>query len=169
LARAGIPVLNGLALGLDQAALEAALALAGPCVGVLASGHDVAEEAHSGGLARRMLGAGSSLVSEYPPGVPAHKGSFIERDRIQAGLSAAVLVVESALDGGTMHTARAAGEAGVPLFALLPEDASVQAHRDPRGLAAGFQGNWNLISSGAAVRVDSMARFMEAVGALTGR
>ena len=138
-------------------------------VGVLASGHDVAEQAHSGVLARRMLGAGSSLVSEYPPGVAAHKGSFIERDRIQAGLSAAVLVIESGLDSGTMHTARAAREAGVPLFALLPEDAMVQAHKGPSGLAAGFQGNWNLISSGAALRVASLARFMEAVETLTGR
>jgi DNA processing protein len=169
LARAGIPVLNGLALGVDQAALEAALALAGPCVGVLAAGHDVAEQAQSGALARRMLGVGSSLVSEYPPGVAAHKGSFIERDRIQAGLSVAVLVVESGVDGGTMHTARAAREAGVPLFALLPEDAMVQAHKTPSGLAAGFQGNWNLISSGAAVGMDSTARFMEALGTLKGR
>jgi len=169
LARAGVPVLNGLALGIDQAALEAALALGGACVGVLAGEHDVEEEANQGASARGMLGAGSSLVSEYPPGVAAHKGSFIERDRVQAGLSAAVLLIESALDGGTMHTARAAREAGVPLFALLPEDAMAQAHKDPSRLAAGFRGNWSQIGSGAAIRVDSMARFMEAVGTLTGR
>lgn len=160
LANAGIPVLNGLARGVDRAAVEAALKIGGSCVGVLASGHDVAEQGSGGDLARRVLGAGGSLVSEYAPGVDAHKGSFIERDRIQAGLSAAVLVVESGQGGGTMHTARAAAEAGVPLFALLPDEAAARARKDPTGLAPGFQGAWSLIRSGAALRVASTEEFV---------
>jgi DNA protecting protein DprA len=165
LARAGIPVLNGLAPGIDRAALEAALALAGPCAGVLAAGHDVVERTSAGDLARRVLEAGGSLVSEYAPGVAAHKGSFIERDRIQAGLSVAVLVIESRPDGGTMHTARAAREAGVPLFALLPDDALAQAREDASRLAPGFRGPWSLIHAGAAVRSESPENFLAALGA----
>jgi DNA processing protein len=151
------PLLNGLAAGVDRAAAEAALETGRPCVGVLAAGHDAPDYARPGCLARRVSDAGGCLVSEYPPGSAAHKGSFIARDRIQAGLSAAVLVVESGPEGGTLHTARAAAGAGVPLYALLPGERLEQAQGDPAGLPRNFQGAWGLIRGGEAQRVDSPA------------
>jgi DNA processing protein len=161
LARAGLPLLNGLARGVDAAAVAAGLGAGGVCVGVLAAGHDSVGQAGSMELAAGILRQGGSVVSEYAPGTLAHKGSFIERDRVQAGLSASVLVVEAHVDGGTMHTARAAAEAGVPLFALFPTSELEQARRDPAKLAPTLQGPWRLIRSGAAVEVRNAAEWLE--------
>jgi len=165
LAKAGVPVLNGLAVGVDRAALASALEAGAPCVGVLAAGLDVETQAGNAELSGRILSLGGTLVSEYPPGTQAHKGSFIERDRIQAGLSAAVLVVESGLEGGTLHTAAAASEAGIPLYAFFPRDSMDRARRDPAGLPSTLRGNWELIRSGTAVPILSPEALLKRIAA----
>jgi DNA processing protein len=155
LAEAGLPLLNGLAAGVDKAALEAALGRKGLCVGVLASGHADPHASAGSDVSERILAAGGTLVSEYPPGIPAHKGSFIQRDRIQAGMSAAVVVVETRAEGGTMHTVLAAEKAGVPLYALFPQDQEALAGVEPGKLTGVQQGTWGLLRSGRAKRARS--------------
>ena len=101
----GYTVVSGLALGCDSAAHQGCLDAGGVTVAVMAHGLDlVYPKAHTA-LAEQILDGGGALVSEHAPGVAPQRRSFVARNRIQSGLSLGVVVAESALDGGTMHTA----------------------------------------------------------------
>ncbi len=117
-AEAGCVVVSGLALGCDTAGHRGCLDAGGKTVAVLAHGLDRIYPKDSRGLADEILEGGGCWVSEYPPGMRAQRSYFVERDRIQSGLSSGVIVVETDVDGGTMHTARFAGEQGRPLACL---------------------------------------------------
>ena len=112
-------VVSGLALGIDQAAHEAALEAGGITVAVLAHGLHTVAPASNKDLADAIIGAGGALVAEHPPGVSPRGGFYVQRNRIQTGLSLACVVVETSVEGGTMHTARFAHEQGRPLFAAV--------------------------------------------------
>jgi DNA processing protein len=116
-ARFGITVTSGLALGIDAACHEGALAGGGLTVAVLGCGLDqIYPKAHES-LARRIAGAGA-VISEFPPGVPPLSEHFPQRNRIIAGLSVGTVVVEAATRSGSLITARLAGIAGREVFAL---------------------------------------------------
>lgn len=100
----GFTVVSGLALGCDTAAHHGCLDAGGQTVAVLAHGLDTVYPPQNKSLAEEIVERSGCLVSEYPPGVRIRNNHFIERDRIQSGLSDAVLVAETSLDGGTMHT-----------------------------------------------------------------
>lgn len=117
LARAGISVCSGLALGIDAAAHQGALEVviggesdAVP-VGVLAHGWEHQYPTANKRLRRQMEQHGV-LWSEYPPAHPPARWTFPERNRIIAGLSQVVVVVEASQRSGSLHTARFANEAG---------------------------------------------------------
>jgi DNA processing protein len=104
LAHRGVSVVSGLALGVDGAAHMGALEGGGPTVAVLAGAVErPGPRAHSG-LARQILDQGGALISEYPPGTPVRSFQFPIRNRIMAGLSRGVLVVEAREGSGTLHT-----------------------------------------------------------------
>lgn len=118
LAGAGVAVVSGLALGIDGAAHRGALRSTSPrSVGVIASGLDVVyprRHAHlHADLARRGL-----LVSETPVGVRPDPWRFPARNRIIAGLADAVVVVESRITGGSLHTVDEALVRDVPVLAV---------------------------------------------------
>ncbi len=121
LARAGVVVLSGLALGIDGSAHEGALAGfsegGAPPVGIAACGLDVVYPPIHARLWERV-GRVGSLVSEWPLGTPPDPWRFPARNRIIAGLSQVVVVVESHRAGGAMHTVEAAAERGVPVMAV---------------------------------------------------
>lgn len=120
LAAVGVPIVSGLAYGCDAAAHEATLAAHGTTIAVLGSGLDDASlypAAHRG-LATRILASGGALLSEYPPGTGSQKFHFPMRNRIIAGLSAAVLVIEAREKSGSLITAMSALEAGREVFAV---------------------------------------------------
>jgi DNA processing protein len=117
LGRLGFCVVSGLARGIDTAAHEGALSVAGKTVGVLGTGPDAVYPPENGVLFRRIKENGA-LLSEFPFGRPAIRQSFPMRNRVVSGMSAAVVVVESAVDGGAMITARFAGEQGRNVFAV---------------------------------------------------
>lgn len=71
---------------------------------MLAHGLDTVSPAVNRKLADRILAAGGLFVSEYAPGVQLRPNQLVKRDRLQAGLSRAVIVVETDIKGGTMHT-----------------------------------------------------------------
>lgn len=117
LGRAGVVVVSGGARGIDGAAHEGALAGGAPTIAVLGSGIDVAYPPAHRSLLSRIASAGT-LISEYPPGVPAERFRFPARNRIIAGLARAVVVVEGARGSGSMITAEHALDLGREVFAV---------------------------------------------------
>ncbi len=105
LARFPFVVVSGLASGVDAIAHQACLKAGGRTIAVLAHGlHTVHPTAHRQ-LAERIIETGGALVSEYPPGEPARKSTFVPRNRIIAALSVATVVVEGGVKSGARHTA----------------------------------------------------------------
>lgn len=117
LARLGFCVVSGLARGIDTAAHEGALSVGGRTVAVIGTGIDIIYPSENLGLYRRIAESGA-VLSEFPFGRKADRQSFAMRNRIVSGMSEAVIVVESDVDGGAMITARFAGEQGRLLFAV---------------------------------------------------
>ena len=117
-AEAGYAIVSGLAHGCDTHAHEGCLEASGIGVAVLAHGLDTVYPAANRGLAERLLENGGCLASEYPIGMTPMRSAFAERDRIQSGLSDGVLVIETDLRGGTMHTVRFARDQGRALACI---------------------------------------------------
>lgn len=118
LARAGICIVSGLALGVDSIAHSAALRAKGKTIAVLPSGIKSIYPASHRGLARQIITSGGTLVSEYDDEYKPGRQSFIERNRIIAALSDALLVTEAAERSGSLHTANFALELGKPVLAV---------------------------------------------------
>ncbi|MDR6534810.1 DNA-processing protein DprA [Variovorax soli] len=119
---AGIAVVSGLALGIDGAAHEGALEAAidplwPATVAVVGTGLDRVYPARHRALAQRIAERGL-IVSEFPLGTPPLNQNFPKRNRIIAGLSRGTLVVEAALQSGSLITARLASEQGKDVFAI---------------------------------------------------
>lgn len=100
----GYVVVSGLAQGVDSAAHLGALEANGLTVAVLAHGLDSIYPYTNKQLADNILKNNGALISEYPIGTKIFRSYFVERDRIQSGLSLGVLVIETGIKGGTMHT-----------------------------------------------------------------
>lgn len=118
LARAGIVIISGLALGVDSLAHKAALDAGGPTIAVLPTGLDRIYPATHQDLARQIVEKGGALVTEYPEGTTVYKTNFIARNRIASGLGDALLITEAAEKSGTLHTANFALEQGRPVLAV---------------------------------------------------
>ncbi len=108
----GIPVLSGLARGIDAACHRGALDAGGRTWAVLGCGIDSVYPPRNRELAVRMVKNGGGLLSEYPPGTEPLRYHFPERNRILAGLCRAVLVVEAPRESGALITADFALEEG---------------------------------------------------------
>ena len=117
LARAGMTITSGLALGIDSVAHLAAVELNSPTVAVLACGCDRVYPPRHNGLADRVVSCGA-LVSELPLGAAPMPYQFPRRNRIVTGLSRGTVVVEAALASGSLISARLAGEQGREVFAV---------------------------------------------------
>ena len=105
-AEKGYTVVSGLANGIDAAAHQGALDAKGLTVAILAHGLDTIYPAKNRKLAEAILRNRGALVSEYPWGRKSSRNYFVARDRIQSGLSFGTFVVETGIEGGTMHTVR---------------------------------------------------------------
>jgi DNA processing protein len=144
-AEVGYVIVSGLAKGIDTAAHEGGLA-GGLTVAVLGTSIDKIYPAENKRLAARITETGA-LVSEYPMGYPSRGQSFVERDRIQAGMSIAVIPVQTGLKGGTQHTIRFAEEQHRLLLCPRP----LATEQD----APAYDGIHQLISSGRARAFDA--------------
>lgn len=130
LASAGVPIVSGLALGVDGAAHRGCLAVGGRTVAVLGAGHDHLYPRQHRRLASEITGSGA-VISEYPPSTPPLRHQFPERNRIISGLCRAVVVIEAGVRSGSLITARCALEQGRDVMAVpgLPGGPASGCHR----------------------------------------
>ncbi|TBB58962.1 DNA-processing protein DprA (plasmid) [Rhizobium ruizarguesonis] len=119
----GFGIVSGLAHGCDTYAHEGCVEANGIGVAVLAHGLDKVYPAANKGLAKRLLDLGGCLVSEYPIGMAPLRTAFAERDRIQSGLADGLLVIETDVKGGTMHTVNFSRQQKRPLACIYHPEA----------------------------------------------
>ncbi len=142
----GIPVVSGLARGIDSLAHRGNLEARGPTVAVLASGLDGVYPTSNRPLAHRILSAGGLLLSEYPPGEGPRKWYFPARNRIIAGLARATVVIEAPVGSGALITADFAADQGRDLWVSR---SGVESQRG--------EGSRRLAAEGAPVADDAYA------------
>ncbi|WGK70212.1 DNA-processing protein DprA [Candidatus Haliotispira prima] len=111
-------IISGLARGCDYAAHKGALEAGGPTMALLPGGFDHIYPKDHEGLARRIADEGGALVSEYVPQAAPLKWRFIRRDRLQAALAQQLLLIQSDLNGGSLHAVEAALKMGKPVYVL---------------------------------------------------
>jgi len=126
LAGARLAVVSGLALGIDAAAHRGALAASGDTLAFIGTGIDRVYPARNHALATAIAEQGA-IVSEYPLGTPPLPANFPRRNRLIAGIARGVLVVEAAVESGSLITARLAAEQGREVFAIPGSIHSPQA------------------------------------------
>ncbi len=117
LARSGLAITSGLALGIDGVAHQACLDAGGLTLAAVGHGPDQIYPRSHRALAERIIVDGA-VISEFPPGTAPRPGHFPRRNRIIAGLALGTLVVEAGLASGSLITARLASEAGREIFAI---------------------------------------------------
>lgn len=154
LGEAGYAIVSGLARGIDAAAHKASLETG--TIAVLAGGIDLPFPPEHGDLAQSIVSSGGALVSEMPFGWQPRAIDFPRRNRLIAGLSLAVLVVEAAKRSGSLITARLAGESGRLVLAVPGSPL------DPRA-----EGTNHLIRQGATL-VTSTQDILEALAPMSG-
>lgn len=118
LAEAGVCVVSGLALGVDSAGHRGALDGRGKTIAVLGGALDKFYPAENRAIAREIVDCGGSVISEYPLGFAPTKYTFLHRNRIIAGMTQGVVVVEGAKRSGALRTAQDALDFGREVFAL---------------------------------------------------
>lgn len=151
-------VVSGLAIGCDTAGHRGCLEAGGKTVAVLATGLDQIYPSQNRNLAEEIVESGGCLISEYPIGTPITKGNFIERDRLQSGLSTGVIVIETDIKGGTMHTVGFAQEQN-KILACLRHPANLIGH--PKTM-----GNQWLLETIKAMPLSTQDDFMSFVAAV---
>jgi DNA processing protein len=120
LARDGWVIVSGLAKGIDTVAHQTALAAGGRTVAILGNGLDRIYPRENTKLANEIVANGGALLSELPFGAPPIARNLIQRDRLQSGMSGAVVIAQTGIKGGTLHTARFATEQRRRIFCPEP-------------------------------------------------
>lgn len=118
LAKKGVVIISGLALGVDGIAHRAALEAGGTTIAVLANGLSQIYPATHKDLADQILREGGAVLSEYEPETSARSYQFLQRNRIVSGLSDAIVITEAAARSGTLNTAMHALEQGKEVFVV---------------------------------------------------
>lgn len=144
-----IPIISGLARGIDTIAHKAALEHGNQTVAVLASGLDVIYPPENRSLAEKIISHGA-LVSEFPPGVRPEPSYFTRRNRIISGLAEGTIVIEAGEGSGALITANYALEQGREVFAVPGEITNPKA-----------RGTLKLIQEGAKCLIEIEDIFAE--------
>ncbi len=157
LVAAGCVIISGLAYGIDTYAHRRCVKAGGRTIAVLGSGIDRIYPRSNSGLTEDIVDSGGVVLSEFPPGTKPDYMNFPVRNRVVAGLSVGVLVIETGLTGGSMITARLALDQGREVFAIphpLTSDKGGGGHR--------------LIREGGAKLVETVSDVLDELPWLTG-
>lgn len=117
LAKDGFTIVSGMAKGIDSLGHKGALDVGGATVAVLAFGHCHCYPSENREL-MKVIGEKGCLLSEYPPDTPSNRFNFVQRNRIIAGISKGLFVVEAGRKSGTLTTVDFAGDSGRVIMAL---------------------------------------------------
>jgi DNA processing protein len=139
LARAGVTVVSGLALGIDSIAHIACLDSRGKTIAVLPSGLKNVYPSSHAQLARRIVESGGLLVSEYADNFRPQRYTFLERNRIIAALSDILIIPEAAVASGSLNTANSALELGKTVMAVPGNITSSYSEGTNRLIRAGAE------------------------------
>ena len=149
-ARRGFNIISGLALGSDTAGHTGALKVGGKTTAFLADGLDNASiyPPENRSLAEEIVSKGGLLLSEYPIGQTVNRYGLVARDRLQASLADATVVVHTGIKGGTMHAANITLKAGKPLFVMRFKGEATNRHERCLGNALLVEKGARYISGG---------------------
>ena len=156
MAKRGIMVVSGMARGIDSVAAYATLKAGGETVAVLGCGIDIVYPLENKTLYQNIEKRGM-LISEYPPGVRGATWTFPRRNRIIAGLSRGVIVIEGSEKSGSMITARFAEEFNRDVFAV------------PRNIDEGTLGGTNALIKEGAIPMTKISDLLEQYPELNNR
>lgn len=118
LASRGVVIISGLALGIDAVAHQAALEAGGVTIAVLGNPLPDISPRTNRSLGEAIIAGNGALISEYEPGTKVYPSNFLERNRIVAGLSDAIVITEATTRSGTLNTAARALEQGKEVFVV---------------------------------------------------
>lgn len=138
-------IVSGLAEGIDAIAHQTTIDLSGSTIAVLAHGLEKIYPAKNRELAGKIINNGGLLVSEYPYKSFVGKSNFVQRDRIQAGLSLGVFLIQTGIKGGSLHASRKIIEYRRRLFVVG------QAYSDIYNMSEKALGNIELLKSDKSV------------------
>lgn len=114
----GLCIVSGLAIGCDTVGHKTALESNGKTIAILAHGLDMVYPPENEALAQEIVDKGGLLLSEYSVGTNVFRYNLVARDRLQAGLALATLVIQTGEQGGTMHAANTTLKSNKPLYAV---------------------------------------------------
>lgn len=149
LGRQGITIISGMAMGIDCISMHAAMQSGAKVIGVLGCGIDTVYPVKNKWLFDEVFNINGLVISEYPPGTAATKYTFPQRNRIIAGLSRGVLVIEGSTKSGSLITARYAKQYNRSVFAVPRNIGDTDANGNP------LDGTNSLIKQGALLVTDA--------------
>lgn len=118
LAKKGVVIVSGMALGVDGLAHRAALEAGGTTIAILGNGLNEFYPSSHRQLGEDIIKSGGAIISEYEPDTPAYPANFLQRNRLVSGLSDAIIITEAAARSGTLNTAGHALEQGKDIFVV---------------------------------------------------
>lgn len=142
-------IVSGLALGIDTVAHEVCLRYNKYTIAILPSPINNIYPKQNEKLAMDIIDKGGCIISEYAPGKHIEKFFFVQRDRLQAALSSAVIVIETDKNGGAMHTARFCKNYNKVLFCVKPPD-DIEYNKNKEN----FSGNIKLLRDNYTCQID---------------
>ena len=143
LSAAGIPIISGLALGIDAEAHKGALENSGKTIAVLGTPLDNLYPKQNEQIAKKILENNGAIISEFAFGHPYNPANFLARNRIISGLSAGILIIEAPERSGSLATAKFALEQNREIFVIPGNTGS-----------ANYKGSNALLKAGAALVTD---------------
>lgn len=144
----GFCIVSGLAIGCDTVGHRGALDVGGKTIAFLAHGLDTVYPPENEALAQQIVDNGGLLLSEYPVGIGVNRYNLVARDRLQASMSLATLVIQTGVQGGTMHAANTTLQYPKPLYAIKFKNNEENEHEKSLGNALLVEKGAKYISGG---------------------